>query len=66
MGAVKQTMLEDSQRNYDRNRYYHDRQKLLDLIRNYGDRPGFVAKLKQELETLERNWKAQRPKRKKT
>lgn len=57
MGAVKHAMMEESERNYHRNRYYHERQKLLVRIQRYADRPGFVARLKQELKTLERNWK---------
>lgn len=57
MGAAKQKMLEDMTRSYNRNRYYHARQKLLNRIRLYAHWPNFVAKLKDELETLERNWK---------
>ena len=57
MGSVKEAALEQSARNYERNRYYHERKKLKDRIRIYADNPGFVAILKGELEDLERNWK---------
>lgn len=60
MGAVKQEMLAQIGRNYARNRYYHERQKLNKLIQRYADRPGFVVKLKAELKALEENWKAGR------
>jgi hypothetical protein len=51
--------LEEAQRNYERNRYYHDRKKLQDRIRMY---PGtsFAARLQCELEALEQNWKARK------
>lgn len=63
MGAVKQMAIEESERNYARNRYYHERQKLIDRIRLYADRPGFVAKLKQELQALEQDWKERKKQR---
>lgn len=64
MGAAKQAALEQSERNYHRNRYYHERQKLIDRIRLYAHAPGFVAKLKAELKTLEENWRSIKPRRK--
>lgn len=57
-------MMEQAERNYQRNRYYHERQKLIDRMRLYAHAPGFVAKLKAELKTLEENWKAIKPPRK--
>lgn len=50
-------MIEQAERNYARNRHYHERQKLIDRIRLYADRPDFVAKLKRELQALEQAWK---------
>jgi hypothetical protein len=58
MGSVKHAMMEQVERNYQRNRYYHERQKLIDRMRLYAHAPSFVAKLKAELKTLEENWKA--------
>ena len=53
-------MMKESDRNYERNRYYHQRQKLKERIRLYADNPNFVATLKRELEALEADWKARR------
>jgi cell shape-determining protein MreC len=58
MGAVKNAALEQMDRNYERNRYYHERQKLKERMRLYAANPGFVAVLKRELEALEQDWKA--------
>jgi cell shape-determining protein MreC len=60
MGSVKNAMMKESDRNYERNRYYHQRQKLKERIRLYADNPNFVATLKRELEALEADWKARR------
>lgn len=56
-------MIEQAERNYARNRHYHERQKLIDRIRLYADRPDFVAKLKRELQALEQAWKDRKLKR---
>jgi len=62
MGSAKEAALEQSDRNYDRNRYYHERKKLKDRIRMYQCYPGFVAKFTSELAALERDWKNRRGK----
>lgn len=52
MGSVKNHDLEESYRKYRRNQYNHEAQKLRERMRTYANRPGFVAKLKRELEEL--------------
>jgi len=65
MGSMQQAAMEETQRNYLRNRYYKQRAKLQERIRLYADNPGFVAVLRAELESMERHWKEQREKEKK-
>jgi hypothetical protein len=55
MGSAKDTFLEESDRNYTRNRYYHERKKLKDRIQLHVSNPSFVKVLEAELEVIERN-----------
>lgn len=54
--------MEASDRNYVRNRYYHQRKAIKDRMELYAGNSGFVAFLKDELEALEREWKQRKNK----
>lgn len=63
MGSAKNHELERAGRAYTRNRYYHERARLLKLMRLHARNPGFMAHLQRELDAAKLAYESSKPPR---